>query len=42
MTSTPHGFLRVGAATPRLKVADPDFNLKEILALVGQARERAC
>lgn len=42
MTSTPHGFLRVGAATPRLRVADPDFNLKEILALVGQARERSC
>ncbi len=42
MTSTPHGFLRVGAATPRLKVADPEFNLKEMLALVVQARERAC
>ncbi len=42
MTSTPHGFLRVGAATPRLKVADPEFNLKEMLALVAQARERSC
>lgn len=42
MSTTPHGFLRVGAATPRLRVADPDFNLEEILALVGQARERSC
>ncbi len=42
MSTTPHGFLRVGAATPVLRVADPDFNLKEILALVGQARERSC
>ncbi len=42
MSTTPHGFLRVGAATPRLKVADPEFNLKEMLALVAQARERSC
>jgi NAD+ synthase (glutamine-hydrolysing) len=43
MTRTaPHGFLRVGAATPKLQVADPEFNLKEILAQVAEARELGC
>src|SRR5262245_45110881 len=42
MRTAPHGFLRVGAATPRLQVADPEFNLKEILAQLAAARERGC
>jgi NAD+ synthase (glutamine-hydrolysing) len=39
-SSAPFGFVRVGAACPRLRVADPDFNVGEILALVGEARRR--
>lgn len=42
MLSAPHGFLRVGAATPRLKVADPEYNVREILATVAQARRQGC
>jgi NAD+ synthase (glutamine-hydrolysing) len=38
--TAPFGFLRVAAASPRLRVADPAFNAAEILALVGQAASR--
>lgn len=33
----PHGFLRVAAATPLLRVADCDFNVQQTLALLQQA-----
>jgi NAD+ synthase (glutamine-hydrolysing) len=36
----PFGFVRVGAAGPRLRVADPDYNVAEILGLAGEARRR--
>ncbi len=36
----PHGFLRVGACSPRLRVADPDYNAAEILAVVRAADAR--
>jgi NAD+ synthase (glutamine-hydrolysing) len=32
-----HGFLRVAAATPVLRVADCDFNAEQILGLMGRA-----
>jgi NAD+ synthase (glutamine-hydrolysing) len=38
MTTAPHGFLRVGAACPRVWVADPAANVEEILRLVEEAR----
>jgi NAD+ synthase (glutamine-hydrolysing) len=37
MTTAPHGFLRVGAACPRVHVADPDQNAAETLAVVRRA-----
>ena len=37
--TAPFGFLRVGAASPRLRVADPDYNLREILK-AGRRRPR--
>ncbi len=40
MSTAPFGFLRVGAACPRLRVADPEWNVGEILELVAQARTR--
>jgi len=40
MSSTPHGFLRVGAATPRLRIADPAFNLTEIVDVCREAAAR--
>ncbi len=40
MPTAPFGFLRVGAASPRLRVADPDYNVGEIIALAGEARSR--
>ena len=40
MPSAPFGFLRVAAAAPRLRVADPAFNAAEILAVVSQAASR--
>jgi NAD+ synthase (glutamine-hydrolysing) len=40
MVTAPFGFLRVGAAAPRLKVADPTFNMQEILSVVAKAREK--
>jgi NAD+ synthase (glutamine-hydrolysing) len=36
----PHGFLRVAAGSPRLRVADPDYNVGEILGLVREAASR--
>ena len=38
MSTAPHGFLRVGAACPRVWVADPERNAGEILRLVEAAR----
>jgi len=38
--TAPFGFLRVGAASPRLRVADPEHNLREILKAVAEARSR--
>jgi NAD+ synthase (glutamine-hydrolysing) len=40
VTTAPHGFLRVGAACPRVWVADPARNVEEILRLVEEARGR--
>jgi NAD+ synthase (glutamine-hydrolysing) len=40
VSAAPFGFVRVAAAGPRLKVADPDFNVSEILGLIGEARRR--
>lgn len=34
-----HGFLRVAAATPRLRVADPAFNVANTIALVREAAD---
>jgi NAD+ synthase (glutamine-hydrolysing) len=34
---TYHGFLRVAAATPTLRVADCDYNVERILGLMGRA-----
>jgi NAD+ synthase (glutamine-hydrolysing) len=41
MKTAPFGFLRVAGGSPRLRVADPAFNLSEILELVQEARKRA-
>jgi NAD+ synthase (glutamine-hydrolysing) len=35
-----HGFLRVAAAVPTLRVADCDFNAQRILALLGEAERQ--
>jgi NAD+ synthase (glutamine-hydrolysing) len=40
VTTAPFGFLRVAAAGPRLKVADPDWNVGQILELTAEARRR--
>jgi len=40
MSTAPFGFLRVGAACPRLRVADPEWNVGEILDLVALARTK--
>ena len=34
-----HGFLRVAAASPRLRVADCPFNAERIVALMARAEE---
>nr|MBQ4454618.1 NAD(+) synthase [Clostridia bacterium] len=34
-----NGFLRVGAVTPKLRVADIDYNADEIIASVNNADE---
>jgi NAD+ synthase (glutamine-hydrolysing) len=36
-----HGFLRVAAATPALRVADCAYNVEQVLALLRQAEEQA-
>lgn len=36
-----HGFVRVAAAVPRVRVADCDFNADRILALLQQAEEQS-
>ena len=33
------GFLRIAAAVPQIKVADVDFNVKNILAMLGKAHD---
>jgi NAD+ synthase (glutamine-hydrolysing) len=38
--TAPFGFLRIGAACPRLRVADPEWNATEILGLVEAARAK--
>jgi NAD+ synthase (glutamine-hydrolysing) len=40
VTTAPHGFLRVGAACPRVSVADPQANLEAILRSVADARKQ--
>ncbi|HEY6546278.1 MAG TPA: NAD(+) synthase, partial [Vicinamibacteria bacterium] len=40
MPSAPHGFLRVGAACPRVSVADPDANATALVAAVREAQGR--
>ncbi len=40
MTTAPFGFLRVGAACPRVSVADPARNVEEILRFVEEARSK--
>jgi NAD+ synthase (glutamine-hydrolysing) len=39
MTTAPLGFLRVGAACPPVRVADPEGNAEATLAFVSRARE---
>ena len=34
-----HGFVRVAAAVPKLRVADCDYNAGRILGLLGQAQQ---
>lgn len=34
------GFLRVAAATPKVKVADPQYNAQQIMDLIGQGHGR--
>ncbi len=36
------GYLRLGVVTPEIRVADLDFNLKEILALMDQGAAQHC
>jgi NAD+ synthase (glutamine-hydrolysing) len=38
--TAPFGFLRVGAASPRVRLADPEGNVTEMLRVFGQAQER--
>src|SRR6185503_18281076 len=40
VTTAPHGFLRVGAACPRVTVADPQANLEAMLGSVEEARQQ--
>jgi NAD+ synthase (glutamine-hydrolysing) len=40
VSTAPHGFLRVGAACPRVWVADPARNAEEILRFVEAARSQ--
>jgi NAD+ synthase (glutamine-hydrolysing) len=36
-----HGYVRAAVCTPRLRVADPDYNAEHILELAGQASDRS-
>ncbi len=36
-----HGFVRAAVCVPAVRVADPAFNAERIIALAGQAHERA-
>ena len=38
--TAPFGFLRVGAASPRVRLADPEGNVTEMLRLAAEAQER--
>jgi NAD+ synthase (glutamine-hydrolysing) len=38
--TAPFGFLRVGAACPRVRVADPEANVTEMLRVVAEAKEQ--
>lgn len=40
MVTAPHGFLRVGAACPPVRVADPEGNAEATLAFVSRAHEQ--
>lgn len=42
MNGTDFGFLRVAAASPALRVADVDYNLKQISVLIEQAATDTC
>lgn len=35
-----HGFIKVAAVTPKIKVADPSYNAKEIIARMIEAAQR--
>ncbi len=39
MTTAPHGFLRVAAACPPVRIADPERNAEATLDFVGKAAE---
>ena len=39
--TAPFGFLRVGAASPRVRLADPEGNVTEMLRVFGAAQEQA-
>ena len=34
------GFIRVAAATPKIKVADPEYNAQQIIELINQGYGR--
>jgi NAD+ synthase (glutamine-hydrolysing) len=40
MPTAPFGFLRVGAACPPVRVADPEYNLEQTLRFVGEAHRQ--
>ena len=35
-----HGFIKVAAATPRIRVADPQYNVEEMIRLTKEAQEK--
>ena len=35
-----HGFIKVAAATPKIRVADPAYNVGELIRLAGEASEK--
>ena len=34
------GFIKAAAATPKVKVADPEYNTKEIIKIIGQVKDQ--